>query len=56
MANRDLMIDILARYGAPSKFRDTIQRLYTDLQVILKVGKEKAPILQTVGVRQGDNL
>jgi hypothetical protein len=32
--------------------------MYTDLKVvlILKIGKEKIEIIQSVGVRQGDNL
>ena len=33
-----------------------MQRLYTNLKVILKIGKEKAEISQEVGVRQGDSL
>ena len=30
--------------------------MYQDLIVIVKVGNEERKILQTVGVRQGDNL
>ena len=40
----------------PPKFASAIQRLYTDLWVILKIGKEKKEIQQKVGVRQGDNM
>ena len=54
--NHELMIKVLERYGAPPKFRESIRRLYTDLKVIVKIGKEKAEIDQQVGVRQGDNV
>ena len=40
----------------PPKLCSVIERLYTDLKVILKLGKSKAEILQEVGVRQGDNM
>ena len=50
------MIKVLERYGAPPKFRESIRRLYTDLKVVVKIGKEKAEIEQQVGVRQGDNV
>jgi hypothetical protein len=35
---------------------DVVRRLYTDLKVVLKLGKLKTEILQEVGVRQGDNM
>lgn len=54
--NHELLIEVLAQYGAPAKLCSAIERLYADLKVILKIGKEKAEIPQTVGVRQGDNL
>jgi len=50
------MISILEKFGAPPKLCEAIKRLYTNLKVILKIGKEKAEISQEVGVRQGDNL
>ncbi|KAL7526390.1 hypothetical protein ACHAXR_001469 [Thalassiosira sp. AJA248-18] len=50
------MLDVLEKLGAPPKLRDAIKRLYTNLKVILKIGKGKAEITQSVGVRQGDNL
>ncbi len=50
------MLKILEQYGAPHKFRDSIKRLYTNLKVIVKIGKEIADIDQEVGVRQGDNV
>jgi hypothetical protein len=33
-----------------------VERMYTDLKVDLKIGKEMGKILQSVGVRQGDNM
>ena len=38
----------------PPKFRD-IKRLYTNLNVAVKIGKEKWDINQEVGVQQGDS-
>ncbi|KAL7426046.1 hypothetical protein ACHAXH_000620, partial [Discostella pseudostelligera] len=55
-SNHVLIIDILKKLGAPPKFCNAIQRLYSDLTVTLKIGKETADIPQSVGVRQGDNL
>ena len=55
-SNHELIIAILIKLGAPPKFCNAIQRLYSNLVVTLKIGKEKADISQGVGVRQGDNL
>jgi hypothetical protein len=54
--NHELMLKILEQYGAPPKFRDSIKRLYTNLKVIVKIGKEKAEIDQEVGIKQEDNV
>jgi hypothetical protein len=50
------MLKILEQYGPPPKFQDSIKRLYTNLKVIVKIGREKAEIDQEVGVTQGDNV
>ena len=55
-SNHKLILEILQKIGAPPKFCKAIERLYTDLAVVLKIGKEKLEINQTTGVRQGDNL
>ena len=55
-ANHKLMFDILKKYGAPPKLVSAIERMYTDLKVVLKIGKEITKINQTVGVRQGDPM
>ena len=49
-----LMLHILKNYGAPPKLRSSIARMYQDLKVVLKIGKTKDTMSQTVGVRQGD--
>ena len=55
-ANHKLLIKILEKYGAPPKLRSVIERMYTNLKVVFKIGKNKIEILQSVGVRQGDNM
>lgn len=51
-----LIVNILQKYGAPPKLCAAVDRLYSNLHVTLKIGKESTDIDQTVGVRQGDNL
>ena len=55
-ANHKLLIKVLEKYGTPRKLRSIIERLYTDLTVVFKLGKVKVEISQGVGVRQGDNM
>jgi hypothetical protein len=55
-ANHDLLLKILEKYGAPPKFVAAVKTMYTDLTVVLKIDKEICEILQSVGVRQGDNM
>ena len=55
-SNHKLILEILQKFEAPPKFCKAIECLYTDLAVVLKIGKEKLEINQTTGVRQGDNL
>ena len=54
--NHALIVNILQKYGAPPKLTSSIEKLYSNLHVTLKIGKESTDIDQTVGVRQGDNL
>ena len=35
MANHDLLLKILAKYGAPPKFISAVERMYQDLAVVL---------------------
>ena len=55
-ANHDLLLKVLEKYGAPPKFDAAIKTMYTDLKVVLKIDKEITEIMQSVGVRQGDNM
>eukprot|EP00956_Cyclotella_meneghiniana_P026655 scaffold58163_cov39-Cyclotella_meneghiniana.AAC.7 len=55
-ANHDLIILLLAKYGAPPQLCEVIKRLYSDLTVTINVEGKKVSIPQTSGVRQGDNL
>ncbi len=56
MANHELLLTILKRYGSPPKFVPAVRTMYTNNIVILKIEKEIAEIKQEVGVRQGDNM
>ena len=49
-----MMIGILKRYGALTKLRSAIARMYYGLKIFLKIGKVKGEMKQTIGVRQGD--
>ena len=50
------MLKILTRCGAPPKLCLAIERVYTDLKVVLKIRKIEESISQTIGVRQGDYM
>jgi hypothetical protein len=54
--NHEILLKILEKYGAPPKFVAAIKTMYTDLKVVIKIDKELAEIMQSVGVRQGDNM
>ena len=47
---------VLKKYGAPAPFCNIVERLYSDLKVIINLEGESISIPQTSGVRQGDNL
>ena len=55
-ADQKLPIKLLEKVGCPRKLCDCIQRMHEKLMVIFKLGKTKIEILQTNGVRQGDNM
>ena len=40
-ANHELLIRILEIYGVPPKLRGVIRRLYNELKVVIKIGKNK---------------
>ena len=54
--NHDLLLKILERWGAPPKFVAAIKTMYTNLKVVLKIDKEIREIMQSVGMRQGNNM
>ena len=47
-----LLMKVLERYEAPPKLKSAISQMYTDLKIVLKIGKVKAEMNQTVGMRQ----
>ena len=51
IADHELLIRVLKKYGAPPKLCDCIKRLYERLMIAFKLGKIKIEILQTVGVK-----
>ncbi|KAL7507621.1 hypothetical protein ACHAXN_005486, partial [Cyclotella atomus] len=55
-ANHCLLIELLAKYGAPPEFCSIIKRLYSGLTVVINLDGKKITIPQSSGVRQGDNL
>ena len=40
--SHSMLLKILERYGAPPKLHSAIARMYSDLKIILKIGKGKA--------------
>ncbi len=54
-ANHDLLLKILEEIWHSPKFVDAIKTMYNDLKVVLKINKEICEILQSVGIRQGNN-
>jgi hypothetical protein len=53
--NHDLLLCILEKCGAPPKFVASIHTMYTNV-VVLKIDKEIQEILQSIRVRQGNNM
>ena len=49
-----MLMIILERYGVPPNLQSAIKQMYKDLKIVLKIGKAKSDMNQTVGVRQGD--
>ncbi len=51
MANHELLLTLLKKYGAPPRFVSAVERMYQDLVVVLKIEKEVQELEQSVGVR-----
>ena len=54
--NREMLWQILARYGVPDHLVSVIKKLYAEITVKLRVGKAKGSFESTSGVKQGDPL
>jgi len=54
--NREMLWAILAKYGIPPATVATIKKMYTNIIVSVRVGKEKEEFTSRSGVKQGDNL
>ena len=54
--NREMLWQILAKYGIPVPLVDVIEKMYADIEVTTSVGKAKTTFPSTSGVKQGDNL
>jgi hypothetical protein len=49
-ANHALLVDILRKYGAPSKFTTAVETIYRNNTCVLKIENEIMEIPQMVGV------
>ena len=54
--NRELLWQILARFGIPPRMITILQKLYTKVTYHMNVGGKKTSFESTCGVKQGDNL
>jgi hypothetical protein len=54
--NREMLWQILAKFGIPVPLVTVIMKMYADIEVSTSVGNAKATFPSTSGVKQGDNL
>jgi hypothetical protein len=54
--DRELLFEILAKFGIPQSMIYVIRRLYDDTEIKISVGTEKGSIENTMGVKQGDAM
>jgi exonuclease III len=54
--DRELLFEILAKFGIPQSMIYVIRRLYADTEIKISVGTEKGSIKNTMGVKQGDAM
>ena len=54
--NRELLWEILSKYGIPKKTIEVLKKLHTNVTYQFKMGKKLTKIKGKVGVKQGDNL
>lgn len=54
--NREMLWQILKKYGIPPIALKCIEKMYTNIQIHLNIGNAKTSFKSTSGVKQGDNL
>jgi hypothetical protein len=54
--DRELLFEILAKFGIPQSMIFVIRRLYDETEIKISVGTEKGNIKNTMGVKQGDAM
>jgi exonuclease III len=54
--DRELLFEILAKFGIPQSMIYVIRRLYDETEIKISVGTEKENIKNTMGVKQGDAM
>ncbi len=54
--NREMLQKILSKYGIPENTILVIKKMYTDINIKLRIDKAEATFNSTSGVKQGDNL
>ena len=54
--NREMLWEILSKYGLPDSIIAVIKKMYTNIQIKLKIDDAEAEFTSTSGVKQGDNL
>ena len=54
--NRELLWQILKKFGIPPQMIKVLQKLYNNVTYHMKIGGKKTKFLSTCGVKQGDNL
>jgi hypothetical protein len=54
--NREMLWQLLTKYGLPDDLITLIRKLYTDINIEVRCGKATASFTSRSGVKQGDNL
>jgi hypothetical protein len=54
--DRDLLFEILSKFGIPQLMIYVIQRLYNETEIKISVGSKKGRIRNTMGIKQGDGM
>jgi hypothetical protein len=54
--HHEFLFQLLEKYGVPKELTNVVRKMYENMHVKLKIGKEDRDIPYTVGVQQGDNM